>query len=201
LSVFVVALLAGVPFPLAPIQIIATELLMDLASSTIFVTEEAEPDVLRRPPRRRRHYLSREVGLRILRNMAGPAAAILAVYFGSLAIGVGVAGARTAAWATWLLGHIVLALNLKQERVPLLEQGLLSNRFGAGWLAGMIALVLAMTLIPAVRTVLNTTPLTGAQWAMLVVGAVLASGWIEVRKWVCRGRGGVIGVQRDDTPG
>ncbi len=188
LSIFVVPLIVGVPFPLAPIQIIATELLMDLASSTIFVTEEAEPGVLRRPPRRRRRYLSREVGLRILRNMAGLVVAILAVYFGSLGMGLGVDSARTAAWATWLLGHIVLALNLKQERVPLLEQGLFSNRFAAGWLAGMIALVLAMTLIPAVGDVLDTTPLTAAQWAMVVGGAMLASGWIEVRKWVRRGR-------------
>lgn len=188
LSIFVVPLLVGVPFPLAPIQIIATELLMDLASSTIFVTEEAEPDVLGRQPRRRRRYLSREVGLRILRNMAGLTIAILAVYLGSLGMGLGVDSARTAAWATWLLGHIVLALNLKQERVPLLEQGLLGNRTAAGWLAGMIALVVAMTFIPGVDNVLNTTPLSVAQWAMVVPGAIVASGWIEVYKWVRRGR-------------
>jgi Ca2+-transporting ATPase len=188
LSIFIVPLAIGVPFPLAPIQIIATELLMDLASSTIFVTEEAEPDVLQRPPRRRRRYLSRAVGLRILRNTVGLALAILAVYLGSLWMGVEVATARTAAWATWLLGHIVLALNLKQEHVPLLEQGILSNRFGAAWLLGMIALVLAMTHIPGVMAVLSTTPLRSAQWAMVIAGAVFASGWIELCKWARRQR-------------
>jgi hypothetical protein len=44
LSIFIVPLALGVPFPFAPIHIILTELLMDLASSTIFVTEVAEPD-------------------------------------------------------------------------------------------------------------------------------------------------------------
>src|SRR3972149_4043256 len=48
LSIFLVPLALGIPFPFAPIHIILTELLMDLASSTIFVTETAEPDAPRR---------------------------------------------------------------------------------------------------------------------------------------------------------
>ncbi len=51
LSVFVVPLVLGIPFPFAPIHIILIELLMDLASSTIFVTEVAEPDIMKHPPR------------------------------------------------------------------------------------------------------------------------------------------------------
>jgi Ca2+-transporting ATPase len=182
LAIFVVPLLVGVPFPLAPIQIIFTELLMDLASSTIFVSEPAEPNVMRRPPRRPGRFLTKAVGLRILRNMLGLTVVILAVYLGSLAWGYGVDNARTAAFATWLLGHIVLAMNLKQEEVPLRTQGLLANRFAAGWLTGMVVLVLAMTTIPAVQAVLNTTALSGPQWLAVVVGAILASSWIELTK-------------------
>jgi Ca2+-transporting ATPase len=184
LSIFVVPLAVAVPFPLAPIQIILTELLMDLASSTIFVTEEAEPDLLARPPRQRTGYLSWDVAGRIARNAAGLVIAILAVYFGSLALDYGLDSARTAAFATWLLGHIVLAMNLKQRHRSLLRQGLLANRFAAGWLVGMVALVLAMTLVAPVRTVLKTTPLSGLQWLGVGAGALLASGWIEVRKWL-----------------
>jgi P-type Ca2+ transporter type 2C len=140
LSIFVAPLLAGVPFPLAPIQIIFTELLMDLASSTIFVTEEAEPGIMARKPRKTGRFLSWDVARQILRNMAGLTVVILLVYWGSFALGLGVDEARTAAFATWLLGHVILALNLKQTRRPVLEQGLLSNKFAAGWLLGMIAL-------------------------------------------------------------
>jgi Ca2+-transporting ATPase len=188
LAIFIVPLLVGAPFPLAPIQIIFTELLMDLASSTIFVTEAAEPDVMKLSPRQRGRFLSWEVARRILRNMAGLAIAILAVYFGSLALGAELASARTAAFATWLLGHIILALNLKQERIPLFKQGLLSNRFAAGWLAGMILLVLAMTFVPFVQGVLQTTGLSGIQWVMVVSGALLASMWMELVKWLRQGQ-------------
>ncbi|MHB1295495.1 MAG: cation-translocating P-type ATPase [Anaerolineae bacterium] len=184
LAIFVAPLLLGWPFPLAPIQIIATELLMDLASSTIFVTEEAEPDVMERPPRRRTRYLSWAVAGRIARNLVGPAMAILVVYGVSLRLGCGVDSARTAAFSTWLLGHILLALNLKQARRPLLAQGLLANRFGAAWLVGMVLLVLAMTHLPAVQSVLRTTALAPVQWALVVAGAVLASAWIEALKWL-----------------
>jgi len=183
LSIFVVPLVAGVPFPLAPIQIILTELLMDLASSTIFVSEEAEPGILKRKPRPRSGFLSWEVARRIARNSAGLVIAILAVYFGSLALGYEVDSARTAAFATWLLGHIVLAMNLKQRHRPLREQGLLANRFALGWLLGMILLVLAMTLIDPVRSLLGTTPLSAVQWLGVVAGSLLASSWIEVLKW------------------
>lgn len=184
LAIFIIPLLVGVPFPLAPIQIIFTELLMDLASSTIFVTEAAEPDVMKRKPRPRGRFLSWAVARRILRNMAGLTIAILVVYFGSLALGYASNSARTAAWATWLLGHIVLALNLKQEKTPLLKQGLFSNRFAAGWLVGMILFVLAMTFVPFVQGVLQTTWLSGVQWAIVIIGALLASMGMEIAKWL-----------------
>jgi Ca2+-transporting ATPase len=182
LTAFLVPLALGRPFPFAPIQIIAIELLMDLASSTIFISEAAEPGLMARPPRRRRRFLSWTVALRILRNLLGPALAILTSYFVSLALGHSVAQARTAAFATWLLGHIVLALVLKQERTSLLSRGLLTNRFGAGWLAGMAALVLAMVFVPFARNALQTTPLTPAQWALVAAGALVGGGWLELLK-------------------
>jgi len=38
--------------------------------------------------------------------------------------------AQTSAFVTWLLGHILLALNLKQEKLPFFKQGITSNLFG-----------------------------------------------------------------------
>ncbi|MHB9031880.1 MAG: HAD-IC family P-type ATPase [Anaerolineae bacterium] len=184
LVIFIAPLALGLEFPFAPIQIIFSELLMDLASSTIFVSESAEPDILTRPPRPRAPFLNWRVAGQIARNLAGPAVAILAVYGLSLALGYNLASARTAAFAAWLLGHIVLALNLKQRRTPLLKQGRLSNRFGFGWLLGMLALVLAMSLVPFVQQVLQTTGLSLTQWLLVAEGALLGGMWLEVRKWV-----------------
>ncbi len=184
LTIFVIPLAIGIPFPLSPIQIIFTELLMDLASSTIFISESAEPDVMKRAPRKRKRFLSWVVAKNILGNMFGLTIAILAVYFGSLALGFEVESARTAAFSTWLLGHIILAMNLKQEKTPLFKQGLFSNTFAVAWLLGMIAFVVAMTHWPFAQGVLGTTGLSGLQWGMVIGGALLASMWMEVVKWV-----------------
>lgn len=182
LAIFIVPLLVGKPFPFSPIQIIAIELLMDLASSTIFVSEAAEPDVMKHKPRQRAKFLTRETGRLILRNMLGLTIAILAVYFGSLSLGYDVTSSQTAAFAAWLLGHVLLALIVKQTHKPLLKQGILTNRIGAGWLLGMILLVYMMTHVQSVYSVLSTTFLEPVQWSLVIAGAILASAWIEVQK-------------------
>jgi len=50
----------------------------------------------------------------------------------------------------------------------------------ANWLVGMIAFVQAMTPVPFVQSILQTTSLSSLQCKMLIAGALLASIWIEV---------------------
>jgi Ca2+-transporting ATPase len=182
LSVFLVPLALGIPFPLAPIHIIMIELLMDLASSTIFVTEAVEPDVLKRPAKKTSEYLNRSILLRIFRNGIGLALGILTiylmVYFGTKDIVL----AQTAALVTWLIGHIFLALNLKQEKKSLLKQGIFSNRFGAFWLLGMIALSLLATNVTVVFQYFKTTSLPAFIWLEVLLAALISTFWIEAKK-------------------
>ncbi len=182
LSIFVIPLILGVPFPFAPIHIIMIELLMDLASSTIFVTETAEPDILKRGAQRIDEYLKRPLILRIIRNGAGLAAGILAVYLSLYYQTGNVVLAQTAAFATWLLGHILLALNLKQEKLPLLKQGLLSNRFGTFWLLGMSGLTILMTNVPVVFPYVKTTSLPLLSWMEILLIVFVSTFWIEIKK-------------------
>jgi len=72
--------------------------------------------------------------------------------------------AQTAAFVTWLLGHILLALNLKQEKESLLKQGIFSNRFGTFWLLGMIALTILITNVAAVFPYVKTASLSLPIW-------------------------------------
>lgn len=157
LSIFIVPLIVGVPFPFAPIQIILIELLMDLASSTIFVTESAEPDILSRQPQRITQFLGWKEGLEIVKNGIGLAAGITALYLFLYFSTHDLVLAQTAAFVAWLLGHILLALNLKQRKLSLFKQGLFSNLFGACWLVGMIALSLLITNVKFLYPWLQTT--------------------------------------------
>jgi len=188
LSIFIVPLALGIPFPLAPIHIIFTELLMDLASSTIFVTEVAEPDVLQRLPKKTSDYLNRSIMLRILQNGAALAFGILAIYLSIYYQTGNVILAQTAAFVTWLLGHILLALNLKQEQEPLLKQGLFSNHFGTFWFLGMITLTILVTNAPVLFPYTKTTSLSATIWLEITFIVLITTFWIEIKKLLKRQR-------------
>ena len=53
LGFILIATIAGFGQPLLPIQILWLELFIDLSTSVAFELEKAEPDLMRRPPRRR----------------------------------------------------------------------------------------------------------------------------------------------------
>jgi hypothetical protein len=83
--------------------------------------------------------------------MPGPAHAVAVAYLVTLYGGGGVARAQTMAVVTWLLGHVLLALNLRFEREPLSRRALVSNRLMLLW--GGVALLTALlaTVVPWVH--------------------------------------------------
>jgi len=182
LSIFIIPLVVGIPFPLAPIHIIIIELLMDLASSTIFVTEQEEPDVLQRMPENVQEYFNLILLKNIFVNGIGLAAGITALYIFLYFQTGNVVLSQTAVFSTWLLGHICLALNLKQRWLPLMKQGLFSNRFASLWLAGMIILTIIMTNVPFVFLYLKTTYLSFKIWEIILIVIIVTTFWIEIRK-------------------
>lgn len=80
----------------------------------------------------------------------------------------------------------MLALTLKQKKVPLLKQGIFSNRFGAGWLLAMIALSVATTSIPSVRPYFHTAALPLHVWIPILAVVFGSTWWIELAHLVQR---------------
>ena len=181
LTIFLIPLLLRIPFPFAPIQIILIELLMDLASSTIFVTEEAEPGIMERPAQKIKNFLGRPLILNIIQNGTALAVGILFIYLRTYQK-YDVTTAQTAAFVTWLLGHILLALNLKQEKKPLVIQGILANYFGFFWLCAMIFFSFLITSISPLHPYLKTTWLPISIWIEILIIVCLSTFWIEVVK-------------------
>lgn len=178
-----VLLLAPVPF--TPLQIIVTELFMDVATAAAFSAERPEADLMRQPPRDpHQPFMHRDMVISILLAAAGLFAAVATVYLVSWYGGADLAEARTAAFVAWLLGHVLLAFNLRSEREPLLWLGIFSNRLMVVWLAVTILFVLAITFVPVVQARLSTTGLTTSEWGTAIVAAVLGTCWIEVVKRV-----------------
>jgi Ca2+-transporting ATPase len=185
ISTALLPVLLGVPVPFAPIQIILMELFMDLAASAAFVAEPPEAHLMRRPPRDpKAKFLDRSMVQSTFASATGLFAAVCGVYLATWHSGAGLIAAQTMAFATWLLGHVFLALNLRSEREPLVRAGFFTNWVMVAWAMATVSLLLVATLVPAARQLIKVTSLRPAQWALAVGAAFAGTFWIEARKLV-----------------
>lgn len=193
ISVTLLPVLLLVPVPFTPVQIILTELFMDVAASATFVSEPAEDDLMRRPPRNpREHFMNRAMVSSIFIAAAGLFIAVAVIYLVLWYGGTGLAQARTAAFVTWLLGHVFLALNLRSEREPLSRLGVFSNRLMIVWILATFAftafIALAPIVAPAVAAPFGFVSLTGGEWLFAVALAIIGTFWLEIAKLALRFR-------------
>lgn len=184
-SITLLAVLIGVPVPFAPVQIILMELFMDLAASVTFVAEPPETDLMRLPPRDSKvSFMNRGMVASIFISAVGLFAAVSAAYLITWYSGAGQVQAQTVAFATWLIGHVLLAFNLRSEREPLFRLGVFSNRLMIIWALATILFVMIIALVPAVQTLVKTSLLSSREWALVVGAALPGTFWLEIRKWL-----------------
>jgi P-type Ca2+ transporter type 2C len=110
--------------------------------------------------------------------------AVSVVYLLAWFSGAGQTKAQTMAFVSWLLGHVLLALNMRSDREPLLRLGILSNRLMILWGAAALVFVLVATMVPSVEKLLKTTALNAQEWALVIAVTLAGTFWIEIRKWL-----------------
>lgn len=177
--------LLQVPVPFAPVQIILMELFMDLAAAAAFVAEPAEGDLMRQPPRDpQARFMDRAMITSILTSAAGLFAAVSALYLTSWYGGFGLVTAQTVAFAGWMVGHVLLAFNMRTERQPVLQSYFFSNRVMLVWAGATIAFILLVTGLPFLQVFLKTSSLSLCQWLLILAATLLGTSWLEVRRLV-----------------
>ncbi len=182
-SIFIIPIVLGIPLPFAPIQIIVLELFMDLAASATFVAEPLESGSMKKPPASLKEKFFNSTMLKtIFLGALSLFAAVTITYLFAWYTSQNITYARTVAFATWMLGHVFLALNLRSDLEPLLKQSLLSNKVMIIWaLLAVTALVLC-TLLPLAQTSLQITSLNIQSWVLIFLTTFTAMFWIEIKK-------------------
>jgi Ca2+-transporting ATPase len=177
IAVFLLPVLAGLPLPFSPIQIILLEMFMDLAASAGFVAEPAEADVALRPAvRTATPFLDRNAVMRILSKGTALFLAVMAGYTWATRQGLATGSVQTCAFTSWMIGHVALAFVSRTDREPVTRHGLFSNRVMNVWALAAIAFLLLAVYVPPIREALRfaeTTPrdlLVSAALAILLVG-------------------------------
>jgi len=185
-SIFLVPIILGIPLPFAPIQIIVLELFMDLAASATFVAEPEEAGIMNKPPNDpKEKFMNKNMLTTLALGAISLFAAVTATYLFTWyqnPTSVGLQHAQTVAFATWMLGHILLALNLRSDREPLVKLGVLSNKVMVLWALIVVVTLLVGTNLPFIANSLKITSLTLTDWAIVIVAAFAATFWMELKK-------------------
>ncbi|NLI92763.1 MAG: cation-transporting P-type ATPase [Peptococcaceae bacterium] len=180
---FLIPLFLNIPLPFAPVQIILLELFMDLAASTSFVNEPMEADVMKLKPRDpREKFMNRKMISGIFSGGITLSSAVLAVYLYSWFNSGDLGYSQTMAFGTWLLGHVVLALHMRTNRVPLLKVGFFTNRSFNLWMIGVVVFLTTAIKADFLQQYLKLTSVGFTNLLISFVAIVTLMSWIEMKK-------------------
>ncbi len=183
------AVLAGLPLPLLPLQLLWINLVTDGLPALALAVDPADPDALRRPPRRASEPLAdRGFVLQLAVGALLAAVAVLCVFAVALEAGLGESVARSMAFSTLVVEELLRAFVVRSRGRVAWELGLASNpRLLLVVLATAGLQACVMLWEPAAR-LLGAEPLSPAQIAAVLVAGALPATVLEVAKLVPRTR-------------
>jgi Ca2+-transporting ATPase len=182
-SIFLTPIILGIPLPFAPIQIIVLELFMDLAASATFVAEPEEIGSMQKPPiNPKEKFLNKTMLRTLFLGALSLFIAVTASFLFAWYTTFDITYARTIAFATWMFGHIFLALNFRSEREPLIKEGLLSNKVMLLWALLVSVTLIVGTLLPPVQAALQITSLHLGDWPLIIAVSFATTFWMELEK-------------------
>ena len=211
IMVIFLAALAGLPSPLTAIQLLWLNLITDGAPALALGTEKGDPDIMTRPPRRKREpIINRTMGLGILVQTITQTSAVLLAF--SLGLvwhlqagaavppgesifayilhadwrGVDVQTAETMAFVTLSLCELFRAYTVRSEYASLFRIGVFSNRNMQLAVSFSIILLLLVCSVPFLQTVFNTHFLAPREWGVVLGLALIPAASEEITKFVLR---------------
>lgn len=172
-----VAILLGKSSPLLPVQLLFINLVTDSFPAICLGLEPPEKNIMKKPP------VSATKGL-----FGGGSMFTIIVegmFIGSLALFAymlgGDSAGRTMCFAVLSLSQLVHSLNMRSSD-SLFKIGFFSNAKLLFSVIFCITLQCAVITLPALQIIFQTSPLTGMQWFMVVVLALLPVPLVELEK-------------------
>lgn len=168
---FLGSVIVGLPAPLAAIQVLWINIIMDGPPAIALGVDPARRRLMGEPPRPpSERILNRERLLRMLRVSAVMAAGTLAL-LGWALTEFAAPVALTMAFTTFVLFQFFNALNARNEHGTAFNRLLFRNRWL--WISfGVVVLLqVAIVQLPALGALAGTVPLTGWQWLLCATTA------------------------------
>ena len=173
-------LILDAPLLLLPIHIVFMEMIINPTCSLIFEAEQAEPDVMRRPPRdpRERLFSNAAIGWGLLQGTFVLAAALL-IFFVARSMGEPPEAARAVLFVTLVIGNLFLILGNRSHKRSTARM-LREPNAPLVWIVAGTAVFLALALlVPALRTVFHFVEPSWRAIALGVAAGVATVFWVD----------------------
>jgi Ca2+-transporting ATPase len=174
----IATILAGLPLPLVPVQILWINLVTDSFPGLALAADPPREDVLAEPPRDpKARIVTRGVLFRIA--LVAIIMTIGTVWLFTASLGEeGLTKARTMAFAIMAIFQLINSFNIRSPRTSIFVLGFFSNL----WLTAAVAVSLGLQVfaihVPFMQRLFSTVPLTWQEWLIVVaVGSSIL--WLE----------------------
>ena len=169
LTMFLAGLL-GLPLPLLPIQILWINLATDSLPALALGVEEAEPGLMKRPPRPYgQGIITRAMAYAIgFQGLLIGLVTLAAFVLEFVVLGSSVDRARVVAFTTSILAQALHSFNLRSLRYSLFTVGLFGNRYLIYALIAVVMSNLLIIYVPFFQPVFATEALSLADWGVVV---------------------------------
>jgi Ca2+-transporting ATPase len=184
--VLLVASLAGMPLPLLPIQILWTNLVTDGLPALGLAMEQVEPDVMKRPPRKKSEGIVTKNLMWVMLiqgvfiGLCTLAPFILEVYW----FEADLVKAQTMAFTVLVFCQKFHVFNCRSAWKSVFKIGVFSNRTLNWAVLIILSSQLLLVYVPALQGVFGVVPLSLLDWAIVVFFSIQPLLLMELVKWV-----------------
>jgi Ca2+-transporting ATPase len=168
--VIFISMVAGLPLPLRPIQLLWLNLVTDGAPALALGLEKGDPGIMKRPPRRASEpIINRDMRIGVaLQSTAMTIAVLIAFLFGLERYPGNLAAAQTMAFITLVTSELLRAYTARSQHSSVFSIGLFSNPWMVRATVASFVLLLLVVYVPALQTVFSTVPLTPSDWLLML---------------------------------
>jgi magnesium-transporting ATPase (P-type) len=182
----IAAIMSGGVLPITPVQILWVNMVTAITLSVALAFERAEPDIMRRPPRRPDDpILSRFLMWRVAFVSLIFLAGIFGIFDWAQTVGSSVEAARTLAVNALVVLQIFYLFNVRYLGMPSLTwRGVVGTRAVLIAVGVVAALQFLFTYAPFMHQLFDTRPVTIAQGLLVIAVGIAGFAVIEVEKWL-----------------
>ena len=167
-----ISILVGWEVPLLPIQLLWLNLVTDSFPALALGVENAEPGIMKQPPRNTKDpILSKKMlGGIMFQAVAISFASLLAYYWAMKMYGTGrgLIHARSVVFTTIILSELLRAFSSRSQTFTLFKIGFFTNIRMVQAVFASFALTVVVLYIPALSEVFDVVPLTFRDWQIVV---------------------------------